>query len=396
VTELNIPIDAAYTFARILVRSPGQYDKHVGRQILLQASQLGSAKATLHIVKGATKSDQLSKKEVQPALAHVKRLASRDPPIIPALVAQAKILELEQDFEGAAELYKKAIEHVAPTEKTLASRVVQNLRDRYSAAEDEAKIEPRITVEEKDQELDVVAAHLGLAQLLYVHLDDQESAIANWEIAAFEYDDPLAYFKLAEHIRDGVKTGQSSASSDPHDNFHWMHYMPYKWYEYTMKAAVSGHAMACFRIGDLYYLELIGLADEIVDGKLRRALMESPLANASPKTLLARHVPSALTNQIDTITRWYKCAGKAGLNKGYLAADALERIENCTPSNLNLRRSLLDDVALDGKTDIEGLQDVQWSSTDQELAKRLLKEQDRTTINIKARLHQNHESKPPS
>jgi tetratricopeptide (TPR) repeat protein len=373
ITELNISIDAAYTLARILVRSPGPFDRFTGRQILLQASQLGSAKATLHIVKSAAKSNQLDKNEVQPALAHLRKLVARDPPLIPVLVAQAKILEEEQDFKAAEQLYKRAIEHVAPAERSLASRVARRLRDQYGASEDEAKIELKITVDDKDPEQDVVAAYLGLARIQCHQLDDNKAAVVNWEVAAFEYDDPLAYFALATDLENKARSDHADQmnGSGPLDH-QWIRYVPYKWYEYTMKAAVSGHAIACYNIGLFYLLETMHIADRILDNKLRRTLKESPMVNATPRTLFKASLHDAESNQVDSIRRWFLCAGRAGHNPGYLLAEFVERMASIAPLSAKMKSSLLEEIAADGRTDDKNFKNVQWTSNDQEMAQRLL------------------------
>merc|ERR1712115_678568 len=117
------------------------------------------------------------------------------------------------------------------------------------------KAERRITVDDKDIELDVVAAHIGLARIQLYHSQpiQREDGVKNLEIAALEYDDPMAFFELARHL-ETVAREQSKddiahrQDTDPLDH-EWMRLVSHEWLEYITKAAVSGHAIACYQLG---------------------------------------------------------------------------------------------------------------------------------------------------
>jgi tetratricopeptide (TPR) repeat protein len=308
VPEFGISIDAAYTLARLLVRSSGPLDRFQGRQILLQASQLGSAKATLYAVKTATKTRQLDKQDIQPVLDQLQKLATQKATVVPALVAQARIHEENGEFPAAEALYTKAINAVPEARPSVIARLGKRIKERFNLEDAEAVVKKKITVDDMDTELDVVAAHLGLAQLQYHRLSDHGEAIKNWEIAALEYDDPVAYFNLATHLETIAKLH----NEDKSDDHHWLLYVPYKWYEYMMKAAASGHAEACYKIGMFYMLGYKGHTQQIADYRLQTALASNPLMTASPGIFRASSKYNTELNQVDTIQRWLRCAEEGG------------------------------------------------------------------------------------
>ena len=356
-SEQGISIDAAYTLARLLVRSPGQLDKYQGRQILLQASQLGSAKATLHIVKTAVVSNQLDKDEVQPALNQLKKLLDQEPPIVPALVAGAKVCEAEGDLETAEHFYKSAIGHVPAPEKSRAARLSEGLKSRYSPERAERSEERKITVEENDIELDVVAAHVGLARILLQHGSQHDEAVKHLEIAALEYDDPAAYFELARHYENVARDEhvQQRMQDDPLDH-DWMRFVPYKWFEYTMKATVSGHAEASYKIGLFYGLQVRGWGSQIADVKLRQMMQENPMMKGE-------------RNQIDTVEKWFMCAAHAGYTSAYLLARFVHLLESSGHMKGSKEQAeLYKRVAQGAPTNDFDLGHVKWTGEDQQLA----------------------------
>ncbi|KIW02025.1 uncharacterized protein PV09_06531 [Verruconis gallopava] len=336
---LGISIDAAYTLARLLVLSPGPLDQYRGRQILLQASALGSAKATIYVVKTATKSKQLGKQEVQPALKHLQELASQEPPILPAQVAQANVYYENAMYDDAEKMYRKVIDHV-PLDRNFSriKRLAKGLRERYAASEpDGLVVAKKFTVEDKDVELDVVSARMGLARIQYYIRSDKDNAIKSWEIAALDHDDPNAYYELAMHLEELARnTKQTEPCLEKNFDNMWMRFVPYKWFEYMMKAAASGHAEACYKIGLLYMLKKQGLASQIVDLRLRRALDDSPLlrnrksvrdwvreAMSSKGVVLCRE-----EDQDEIIRRWFECGSQSGSNSAKMALQLVEDLKS--------------------------------------------------------------------
>lgn len=333
------------------------------------------------------KFEQLHKDEIQPSLAHLTKLTAVQPPIVAAHVAAAKYAEAAGDYKQAAALYEAAIDHVPVAQKSATVRVYEGLKRVYGASGEEVEKERKITIDEKDTELDIVAAHLGLANIQYWHVAKHKDAVKNWAIAAFEYHDPAAYWELAAHcrrmVKGALKTGDLEvqagrpvnlvddygmrAHNDHHpiDNY-WMASAPYSWYEYTMKAAVSGHAEACYSIGILYLLNLIYPEVYIVDPKMRRLLLDSPFTKE-------------MADQVDTAGRWLVCAGKAGWNPGYLVrawlrcsysdSTTLEREANENEHLEGLRR-VRDGEAIVGM----GVGDVEWMEGERVLAGKLVED----------------------
>jgi tetratricopeptide (TPR) repeat protein len=333
--ELGISIDAAYTLARLLVRSRGPLDQYKGRQILLLASQLGSAKATLFVVKTAVKKKQLKRQEVQPSLRELKKLLEQDPPIIAALVAQAKIHEEEQEFEEAEELYRRALQRPSTQNKPSSFvRFAKQLQKKFSAEDSNLVKKKKITVGDNDPELDVVAAHLGLAQVKYSgNVIDHDEAFRHWKIAALEHDDPVAYYKLAMHLEwCAIRDNKDKLDSTDPIEHNGLRFVPYSWYEYMMKAAASGHAEAGYKIGLFYMLDHMEYANKITDHRLRHVLTEGALRNevsrdkTEPDTqttvggIVYDDTTRNLTHVVDL---WLRAAYESGCTAAYLPRQLL-------------------------------------------------------------------------
>jgi tetratricopeptide (TPR) repeat protein len=329
------------------------------------------------VIKTAAKSKQLNKQEVQPSLKQLQKLVEQDPPIIPALVAQALVYEQEQEFKAAEELYRKALDSTPPKGKpSLLARVVSRLKERLSSADTDAITEKKIIVEDKDTELDMAAAHLGLAEIQYYRTYDYENALKNWEIAALNYDDPEAYYKITQHLEAVAKNDNKDLLDDNDPVEHnCLRFVPYKWYEYMMKAAASGHAEACYKIGLFLMLARRGYSKQITDRRLRNALANSPLMKQSPWPARVGNPEkySEERNQVHVIDRWFSAACQLGYTPAEISLALLWLDQKSTPLSpeSHVRNVLW--IATRGRFVDMQSEDMQLSMNDQEKAIKLYK-----------------------
>jgi TPR repeat protein len=202
-------------------------------------------------------------------------------------------------------MYERAISYDLKPAPSLAARAYQGLKQKYGPqSPSETREERIITIDDKDTELDIVVGLISLGRLQWNWLPgERNSAVRNFKIAAFEYDDPSAYWHLASDLEKISKVLHRDVSVDNA----WILHVPYEWYEYTMKAAVSGHAAACYNIGSFHLFSLMEPIPHIDNAKLRRTLLEGPMTDSA-------------SNRLDTTYRWMMCAGKAGYGLGYLVA----------------------------------------------------------------------------
>lgn len=274
--EHQVSIDVAYTLGRLMLRSKGPSDRQSGRRIVIFASQSGSARASLYIVKTALKQNQLSAAEIKESLKHVNAMAKMDPPSIPALVLEAQIHEARDEHDAALETYLKAIN--SHTTRPWYQKI-KSFFPRVFSTSGSTLIKAKVNVDEDDTELDIAAAHLNLGNLQADYFGDYKrtanGAIAQWEKAALQYDDPNAYYRLAQLIEDSVKLENRTALNTPNldssepltpdiYDYKWISYAPYEWYEYSLKAAASGHPGGMCNMGRFYMIPYLIGSDRLI------------------------------------------------------------------------------------------------------------------------------------
>jgi hypothetical protein len=258
-TEYRVQLDDVTNLARIYIRSRDAGDRLLGRKILLRLSTAGSAVATVHAVKMAYKQKQLHSQEVQQPLARLRELAAQGT-YIPAMVLQGLIYESIGRSAIAIGLYEKAIKLgevedssavVKKSEESFLKRLLGKEEVDWS---EKAMSKPGAALaEEEDRELDIATAYVQLGGLILDKNFGQGKKC--FEAAALKYDDPNAYFYLAE-FEGGEYT--------------------WKWLQYTLKAAASGHTDAAHNLGVFYALPRDEVR-KIKDKKIQDELFNNPV-----------------------------------------------------------------------------------------------------------------------
>jgi hypothetical protein len=245
-TALNINVDDLTNLARVLLRSFEPVDKRQGWILLESACRAGSPSAIVFNVKLALRQKQLHHPKVATALQQLKSLVIEGDGVS-ELVLAGKVAESQGKIGEALELYKGATARHAVT--TTAVKPIDT---------------PWEDVE--DMDLDVCTAWNSIAN---IHLKvasrhhDHDAAMQAFRTAAFEYDDPYAYSRLAD--------------DEPECTALWL--------QYRLKAAASGHGQSAFDLGQLYSLpEEQALAIE--DPTVRNEILKNACSQALPSLFM--------------------------------------------------------------------------------------------------------------
>ena len=200
----DIALESLTILAKILLRAGREEYHSIAFAILQTASDQREPGATLFLISVAAKSAKLQSPGVSSAKIHLRELVEEGS--IPAMILQAQILENQGETAKALHLYERAID---AEHDGIASTVAN------------------ISAQDFGQAWVAVARLKG-------NSTDKEGAKKAYEMAAFHYDDPWAYYCLA--IDDGNVLNPQSI-------------------QYLLKAAASGVPHAAHKLG-MYYFAL--------------------------------------------------------------------------------------------------------------------------------------------
>jgi hypothetical protein len=216
------------------------------------ASRAASPSATIFLVNAARKQNSLTAPELVKPQAHLKQLIQSNSTNVQALVLQGMLYQNQGKNSLAASLFKQAIaqphKNTDPDEN-LPKRLARFIG--FELENSDPNLDPR---RPEDLELDVVQAHMQLSILQFTEHDD-EAALENLKVAALKYDEPVAYFLLAE------RADQYSL----------------EWLEYTRKAAASGYSSSMEDMGVIHSWSEEDLKQNVKDERVRDWILNNPL-----------------------------------------------------------------------------------------------------------------------
>ncbi|KAF2400932.1 hypothetical protein EJ06DRAFT_556408 [Trichodelitschia bisporula] len=277
---VRVEISALCVLARVLLASQDPKIRAIGRSILLSASEAGDPAATIHAVNVAIRTDQLGSKEVQGPLARLRELA--DSGFQHAMVPQGKVhesygedLKALATYERLCEISKdNQAEELQPSGRpSLKVQLKAMLHGHWGflrETHEHFKSYTQMTGDMLDSNVAMALVAIGDLRLKNGPLFDHKAAYAAFKEAALKHEDPQALVWVREFD-----------CREP--------YSP-KWFEYTMKLAVSGYSQAAHELGDMYslprskVLELdTAMQDEILNNPAYRGLSRREAAELDSK-----------------------------------------------------------------------------------------------------------------
>ena len=204
IIDHGIALDDLTMLAKILLHAGREEYHSIAFTLLQTASAEKEPGATLFLISSAAKASKLNSPGISSAKVHLRELVNEGS--ISAMILQAQILENQGEKAKALQLYERAVN---------AEQVDTCSNDADASAQDFGQ------------------AWVAIARLKS-HSTDNEAAKKAYEMAAFHYDDPWAYYCLA--IYDGNVLNSQSI-------------------QYLLKAAASGVPQAAHKLG-MYYFTL--------------------------------------------------------------------------------------------------------------------------------------------
>ena len=189
--------------AKVLLRAGLPEHYSVATSLLLSASEQRDAEASKFLISEAIRNSKLSSPSIAPARSHLRQLVEAGSPS--AMMLQARILEIQGEPERALHLYEKSVGGQANSDNPAIADSIDDLGEAWMAI---AKLKAKNR--------------------------DESGAEKAYEIAAFQYDDPWAYYWLADR--------------------RWQTANPQA-LQYMLKAASSGVVLAAHKLGLHYFAQ---------------------------------------------------------------------------------------------------------------------------------------------
>jgi hypothetical protein len=289
----SVDIEDLTGLGALLLQSKNPVERLLGRDILLSASRAGSHSATIFLVNAARKQNTLTTKELIKPQAQLKQIVKSGSASVQALVLQGMLYHQQRAYTLAASLFEQAIAMPQKsTKEHLSTRIGRFIG--LDLENQDPNLDPR---RPEELELDVVQAYVQLSGLQYGnHIPSKkDEALENMKVAALKYDDPVAYYQLAETVEK----------------------YSLKWLEYTRKAAASGYSVAMEDIGAIYAMKEEELKTTITDERVLDWVLNNPLFSVPMPT----GIKSTISNKekLRTVQRytwakeWYIAAGRRAI-----------------------------------------------------------------------------------
>ncbi|QDS74932.1 hypothetical protein FKW77_004360 [Venturia effusa] len=272
-SALHVELDELTDLGQIYLQTKHPADKLLGRNLLRCASRAGSLSATIFLVYSARMQNQLHASELVKPRLHLKSVVESGTTNVQALVLQGLLYKDLKSDEKAVSCFRQAVALPKQKNRGEDSRLVKFLQ---WVGFDVDNKDPNLDVRRpQDLALDQVEAYIQLAELT------GRSNRKVLEIAALDYDDPRAYFHLAD-------SGTATYS--------------YKWLQYMLKAAASGYPSAMERIALLleYPKEI---EDAVPDKKVRDWVLKNPIYNNARESQPS-HASSSQDEKRNTALRY--------------------------------------------------------------------------------------------
>jgi len=321
-TGFNVDIEDLTGLGALLLQSKNPLERLLGRNILLSASRAGSHSATIFLVNAARKQNTLTTQELIKPQAQLKQIVKSGSASVQALVLQGMLYHQQRAYTLAASLFEQAIAMPQKsTKEDLLTRIGRFIG--LDLENQDPNLDPR---RPEELELDVVQAYVQLSGVQYGnHIPSKkDEALENMKVAALKYDDPVAYYQLAETVEK----------------------YSLNWLEYTRKAAASGYSVAMEDMGAIHAMKEEELRTTITDERVLDWVLNNPLFSVP----MPNGIKSTTSNKdkLRTVQRytwaieWYMAAGERA-NKAMEAARHLAMIEwNIADLHQSMGYELLD------------------------------------------------------